>query len=166
MSNLITPEQLKDAGFRAEQFGTPSDWDVYLAAVVVQAGDVVKLNVGVARYDAVVAADDGDIGKIRLSKAEFCSAKAELWTRRAAFIDSNAAQAMDGAAAHLNRRAYLDHAKEAQACAAHWMDAFMLGGDDEYSQPVSDLSTGAVVTGPFAAGAGFTRVYDRVGIPQ
>lgn len=155
----VEPQQLMDAGFREEQFGTPANFTVYLQDVIDDAAAVVRMNVGRAAYDAVT--DDSSADYIRLRNAERCAAKAELWMRRAAFVDSNAAQGMDNTA-YLNRREYLNHASNAQACAAQWIDKFLMGGDGIRDEPATDMAGGVVVTGQFMGGASF-RGADRVG---
>lgn len=162
-----TVQQLIDAGFRSEQFGTPDDFaaaDGYLARVIAEASGIVRLNVGGGLYDDTL--DQQAASWLRLQRAELCAAKAELWTRRAAFIDSNASQGLDPAAAHLNRREYLLHAKDAQACAAYWIDVFLSGGEGPGEAPVTDSAGSVVVSGPFGlAGGYYSRSPDRIGVP-
>lgn len=158
MAEMVEPKYLMDAGFRMDQFGTPADFATsYLQAVIDDAKALVRLNVGSAAFDAVTT--EGAPEWTRLVSAVRCAAKAELWTRRAAFVDSNAAQGMDGTA-YLNRREYLQHAANAQACAAYWIDAFLLGGDGIQAQPSTDMSGGVVVSGQFTGGYG--QAADRV----
>lgn len=144
-----TIQYLTDAGFRPEQFGTPPDFDTagtgYLARVLGGAEDVVRTAVGNAAYDAVVA---NSIDETRLRAAEECAAKAELWSRRAAFIDGSSAQAYDKAA-WAERKQYLAQAADAQACAAYWIDEFLAGGDAPEDRAVTGLSVGIVTSGPF-----------------
>ena len=155
----VEPQQLQDAGFREAQFGTPDDFTAYLNNVIADAEALVRLNVGRAAYDAVT--DAASVDYTRLSNAVRCAAKAELWMRRAAFIDSNAVQGMDNTA-YLNRREYLQHAANEQACTAHWIDQFLLGGDGVRDQPATDYAGGVVVSGQFAARTA-SATADRVG---
>lgn len=145
--------KLLDAGFRAEQFGTPPDFDTagtgYLARVLEDSEALVRSNVGNLAYDSVQP-DSAQI--IRLRRAEECAARAELWARRAAFIDGSSVQAMDKAAWQ-ERREYLRHADAAAAECAAWLDAFLAGGESPGEAAVTGLSVGVAVSGPWPQAA-------------
>lgn len=145
-----TIQFLLDSGFRAEQFGMPADFVTassgYLARVLHDAESLVRANVGNLAYDTTPA---DSVQNLRLRRAEECAARAELWTRRAAFIDGSSVQGMDSAAWQ-ERREYLRHADNAAAECATWLDAFLAGGETPAEAAVSDLSSGVVVSGPWA----------------
>ena len=130
----VTAQHVKDAGFRAEQFGTPgaapgvvvsgADFDAYLTPVLADAETWASDIVGATPYAAATGAT-----LLRLRHAELCYVKAVLWRRRMAFIDSNGQSGLDGnGSEYLNRREFEAHAKEADACAAHWMQQVIDGG--------------------------------------
>lgn len=77
--------------------------------------------------------------------------RAELWTRRAAFIDSSSVQGLD-AAAWQERREYQRQADAAAAECAHWIDAFLAGAESPADAPVVGLSGTVVVSGPWPQG--------------
>lgn len=143
-----------DYGFRAEQFGTPDDFPTastgYLARVLADAEQLVRANVGNAAYDAVI--DTGSLAWTRLRRAEECAMRAELWARRAAFIDASSLQAMDKAAWQ-ERRQYERQASAAAAECSHWLDAFLSGAEDPADTPVVGLSGTVVVSGPWPQAA-------------
>lgn len=145
-----TIQYLTDAGFRAAQFGDAADFLTaatgYLARVLADAEALVRSNVGDAVYDAVAAYS---LAETRLRRAEEFAAKAELWTRRAAFIDASSVQAMD-AAAYLERREYLRAASDAQAQASYWIDEFLAGGDSPGERAITGFAGSTVVTGPWS----------------
>lgn len=139
-----TAQHLKDAGFRPEQFGTPADFDAYLAAILTDASTWVSDAVG----DAVYAAATTGVTLLRLKRAEICYTKAELWRRRAAFIDSNAQSGLEGGGGvYLERREFLAHAAEADTCAQYNVDLVNTGGDAPAVG--SGVSMGYAETGPF-----------------
>jgi hypothetical protein len=139
-----------DHGFRAEQFGGPGDFETagtgYLARVLQDAEALVRTNIGNLEYDAVT--DDQSLAWLRLRRAEECAVRAELWSRRAAFIDGSSAQAMDKAAWQ-ERREYLRSADAAAAECAHWLDAFLAGAESPADAAVVGLSGTVVVSGPW-----------------
>ena len=147
----VAIQQIIDAGFSSAQFGTPADWDVpatgYLARLIDDAAVWVAAKVGQPAYDAAVSG----VALLRLTRAELCAAKAELWRRRAAFLDANAQSALDGAnGEYLNRREYLSHANHADACAQFWVDEFTSQG--QAALEGSAVSLGHVVSGPYRPG--------------
>src|SRR5690606_1921985 len=79
-----------------------------------------------------------------LRAAELCWASAQLWKRRAAFIDSNAASSLERMA-YLDRREFEDQAARAMACAEEHMALAI--------DPGTPAGTGGalthVVTGPW-----------------
>lgn len=150
----VAIQQIIDAGFSSTQFGTPADWDTpstgYLARVIDEAALWAAAKVGQSAYDAAV---DG-VAKLRLARAELCYVKAELWRRRAAFLDSNAQSALDGGnGEYLNRREFLAHAEQADACAAFWIDEFTSAGNGA-ALAGSGATLGYVATGPYRVGNG------------
>lgn len=145
-----TIQYLLDAGFRKEQFGAPSDFDQestgYLARVLEGAESVIRSNVGSAAYDAVT--DEESVAWHRLRRAEECAARAELWSRRAAFIDGSSVQAMDKAAWQ-ERKEYQRSADVAAAECASWLDAYLAGAETPEEVSVPGLSGAVVVSGPW-----------------
>jgi hypothetical protein len=121
----VTIQQIEDAGFRAAQFGTPPDWSTagtgYLARVIAAAEAWLVAEVGAETY-AVTA---GFIGHA-LAQAELCWGKAELWKRRAAFLDANAQSSLDQRS-YLERREYLAHGDAAMQCALDWLASARAG---------------------------------------
>jgi hypothetical protein len=150
-----TIQQIKDAGFRAEQFGTPPDWETadtgYLARLLADAATWAKAQVGATAYDG---AAEGSIEELRLKQAELCFCKAELLRRRAVFLDGNAFSALEGnPSAARERESYLNQAESADACAQFHVDLFTNDGDPAASG--SGVSLGAAETGPYARGTEF-----------
>lgn len=141
----VTVQQLEDAGFRAAQFGTPADWQQattgYLARVIAAGEAWVKAEVG----DALYATTTGLVG-YALAQAELCWSRAELWRRRAAFLDSNAFTAMEASAAS-ERRTYMVQADDAMTCARDWIASVKAG---EATQAGSGVVLAYVETGPYA----------------
>lgn len=143
----VTIAQVTDDGFRAEQFGTPSDWATastgYLARLIADAALWVARKIDSATY----AAASGSL-LYALRMAELCYCRAQLWKRRAAFLDSNAFTALEQGAAP-ERKQYLEQSEQAMQCALDWLASAEAGGtDDVYT------GTGAALvfteTGPYA----------------
>lgn len=147
----VTVQQVKDAGFRAEQFGTsgaPSstvtgaNFDAYLAPVLADAETWASDIVGTAGYAAATGA-----ALLRIRNAELCFVKAVLWRRRMAFVDSNTQSGLDGQSSeYLNRREFEAHARDADACAERWMQQYLDGGP-----AIGDAGVrmGHATTGPY-----------------
>lgn len=135
-------QDVVDIGFRAEQFGTPADFAApggYVERVLDDAATWAEGEVGAAAYAAATG-----LGALRLKKAELCFVRAELWSRRAGFIDSNSQQALENGA-YLNRREYEEQAAKARECMAYWIEEFLTDGRaDEVG---SALTAGVVETG-------------------
>jgi len=151
----VTIQDVTDAGFNAKQFGTAPDWATavtgYVARVIAEAAVIVEDRVGSAAY-AAATSEDQPAQFQRLRRAELCAVKAELWRRRAAFLDGNAFSALEGnPSASSERRSYLQHAEDAEGCMLSNIDLFLSGGD------VAALGSGArigvVETGPFSVPA-------------
>lgn len=145
----VTIQDVTDAGFRAEQFGTPADWATanagYVARVIADAATTVEARVGATAY---AAAGSSGAGFLRLKRAELCWVKAELWRRRAAFLDSNAFTAKEGnPSAAAERTSYLKHADAADDCYLHNIDLFTTEGDA--TALGSGASIGYVESGPY-----------------
>lgn len=146
----IEIQDVLDVGFRKEQFGTPADFETpetgYLARLIDYAAIWVSGMVGATAYNAAAS---GSIEELRLARAELCYVKAELWRRRAAFLDANAFSALEGnASAAAERTSYLKHAAEADHCAQYNVDVFNNGGD--VSAADGGVSLGHVESGPFS----------------
>ena len=117
MAAKLTLQDIEDAGFRREQFGTPADWAEelppgYVARLLRDVGLWARGRFG-AGYDAVA---EGTPAWQHLRAAELCYASHVLWKRRAAFIDSNAVSALDNLV-HADRREYEAQAARARECA-------------------------------------------------
>lgn len=143
MAAKVSIQDIEDGGFRAEQFGTPLDWSEagtgYLARVIERASAWARGRLGTAAYDAA----DAVTGE-HIRSAELCWVRAELWKRRAAFIDSNAASALDNLV-HADRREFEAQAARAMECAEDNI-ALALG---DGSVAGSALAFVSVETGPY-----------------
>ena len=150
MAAKVSIQDITDAGFKPEQFGTPDDWATtgtgYLARLLKRA-EAWSRGIYGAGYDAVPA--DGTVFE-RLRQAELCWVSAQLWKSRAAFIDSNAAGSRE-APAYLERREYLASATQAMDCANDNM-AKALGGEGAVAG--TGASLGHVESGQFAPARG------------
>ncbi len=136
-------QDLIDAGFRAEQYGTPADFSAYVTAILVDASTWASAAVGTTTY-----ANAAGLSLLNLKRAEIAFAKAELWRRRAAFIDANAESALETAnLAYLNRREYLAQATAADDEAQRYIDLVLSGGDALAT--VGGIAMGYAETGPF-----------------
>lgn len=147
---IITPLDLTDAGFRAPQFGTPADWAEpggYLERLITRAEQWARSELG-ATYDAI---QPDTPARERLRAAELCWASAELWNRRARFIDSNAASSLEGLA-YLDRREFESQSDRAMECARNAIGAITGGGAWGTAVAVS-----VIETGPFVRGIGGAR---------
>lgn len=147
----VTIQDVTDAGFRALQFGTPVDWATpangYLARVIADADIWISDRVGIAAYAAATLADQ-PAQFLRLKRAELCWVKAELWRRRAAFLDANAFSALEGnPSASTERTSYLKHAMEADECVLNNLELFYTDGDA--IAVGSGASIGYVESGPY-----------------
>ena len=146
----VTIQDVTDAGFRAEQFGTPADWSTatapalsYVDRIIADAAVFIEDKVGATAYAAATGAQ-----ALRLKRAELCWVKAELWRRRAAFLDSNAFSSLEGnPSAASERTSYLKHASDADDCVLHQLDLFQSGGDS--TALGSGASVGFVESGQF-----------------
>lgn len=148
----ITINDLTDAGFRAEQFPPAADFLTpttgYLARVIALAEATAKTRVGSAIYDATIEATN--VAYYRLHRAELYLAKAELWRRRAAFVDGNASHASEQSPER-NRAEYFKHARECEALADAAISEFIAGGDGPATGLMADFSLGVVESGRFTA---------------
>ncbi len=146
MAAKATIQDILDAGFREAQFGTPPDWtdeDGYLARVLADASTWAQVLYG-SGYDAVTVLTD-PAAHHRLRQAELCYASGVLWKRRAAFIDSNAASALDNLV-HADRREFEAQAARAFECAEDWL-AQAIGGAS--ATPGSTAVLAHAESGPF-----------------
>lgn len=143
MAAKVSIQDITDAGFRAEQFGTPADWGTtpggYLARLMVRAEAWAVGRFG-AGYASVT---EGPVFE-RLRAAELCFCSAELWKRRAAFIDSNAASSLERMA-YLDRREFEEQARRAQECA----EANMALAIDPQAPAGTGGALAFVTTGPW-----------------
>lgn len=150
----VTPQDISDAGFRREQFGTPADWDVpmgqpghpgYLQRLIARAELWARGRFGADAYGTLVA---GTVTAERMRAAELCWVSAQLWKRRAAFIDSNAVSALENMA-YLDRREFEAQAVRAMECAEA---AIVDAGAPPLSTGAGGVALAHVVTGTFGAG--------------
>lgn len=149
---IITPLDLTDAGFRAEQFGTPADWaanDGYLHRLIDRAEQWARGQLGAA-YDTIQALP-GTPQHERLRAAELCWASAELWNRRARFIDSNAVSSLERLV-YLDRREFEAQSDRAMECARNAIAAIKGEGAWGTAAAVSIIETG-----PYGRGVGGAR---------
>ena len=145
MAAKVVVQDVTDAGFRPAQFGTPADWEAgagYLARVIARAEVWARGEFG-AGYDTVAT---GTPTYEHLRSAELCWVRAELWKRRAAFIDSNAVSALDNLA-HADRREFEAQAERAMQCAQDAMAAAAGAGPRG-----SAIAFASVESGPFLRG--------------
>lgn len=145
MAAKVTQQDIDDAGFRAEQFGIApggsAAWTSYISRLIARAELWARGRFG-AGYDAVAS---GTPQHEHLRSAELCWASAQLWKRRAAFIDSNAASSLERLA-YQDRREFEAQADRAMACAEEHIALAI--------DPAAPAGTGGalahVVTGPWA----------------
>jgi len=145
MAAKVTVQDIQDAGFRPEQFGTPADWaaeDGYLTRLIKRTEAWSRGRYG-ADYDAVPTTST--IHE-RLRSAELCWASGQLWKARTGFIDSNAASSREGMA-YLDRREYMAAAEKSFECADENME-MAIGGED--TTPGSGVALVSIETGPYA----------------
>jgi hypothetical protein len=151
MAAKVSIQDIRDAGFRPEQFGSPlgseaDGWDTpggYLERLITRAEAWARGRYG-AGYDAVPA---GSPTEEHLRAAELCWSSAQLWRRRAAYIDSNAASALENLI-YRDRLAFEEQAANAMQCAD---EAMALAID-----PTTPAGTAAVlvsaISGPWGRG--------------
>jgi hypothetical protein len=143
-----TIQNVKDEGFRTEQFGgIGATFDAYLTPIVDEAGRWTEASLGASLYAAQTNPSRAfDL----LKRAEVCYASATLWKRRAAFIDSGATHNMQ-APQYLERREYLAHAQAAMDCATSSLSQVMglLGVSTGALDGVPAFATGYIETGRF-----------------
>jgi len=147
MAAKATIQDITDAGFRQEQFGTPDERENdswageggYLARVLVRASAWAAGRFGAGYADVVAPSALFE----HLRSAELCWVSAQLWKRRAGFIDSNAATSRDDMS-YLNRREYEAQAERAMECAESYICLAL--GD---RTPGSAVVMTHVVSGPF-----------------
>jgi hypothetical protein len=144
--SIATKSDLTAYGFQAEQFGNPGDWSTasgYLETILADAAAWARPEVGATVYDAAETAGSGSNWQA-IRQAEKYYAVAELWRRRAAFIDSAAAGSEGdetaGAIARYETSAERYHQMAVQALAR-------VSGSDPSSG--SGVAIGHVQTGPF-----------------
>lgn len=144
MAAKVNIQDIEDAGFRAEQFGTPDDWREeptgYLARVIARAQQWALGRLGASVYEAATAGPTFE----RIRNAELCWVSAHLWRSRAGFIDSNAASSLERMA-YLDRREFEAQANRAMECAE---DNIALASGDGFAAG-SALAFASVETGPF-----------------
>lgn len=148
MAAKVTIADLKNTGFRKEQFGFSSDaagFDTVLTSIVDEVGRWAAARVGGTAYAA--ASTGPSVEFDRLKYAEQYKAQAELWRRRAVFLDTNATQGLDLSAAAERRECYLS-AERCDALAAEWLELAVTG--DPAAVPGSGLAVGLTETGMFA----------------
>jgi len=141
-----TVQNLLDAGFRPEQFGSPPNFegnDGYLGLVVTASGRWAEQRYGVAAYASVSA---GSFAFDALAHAETYHASAQLWRRRVGFLDANAMASRDDGFAYLNRREMIAHATECDAQAEFWIAKAIDGAG---SVDGSAIALGLVESGRF-----------------
>lgn len=122
MAAKASIQDVTDAGFRPEQFGTPADWEAadtgYLARILARASVWAAARYGAGYADVTAASAPATFERLR--QAELCYVRSELWKRRASFIDSNAVSALENLV-HADRREFEAQAARAWECAEDWM---------------------------------------------
>jgi hypothetical protein len=148
----ITISDITDSGFRAEQFPPAADFLTpatgYLARVITLTEATARTRVGNTAYDATTVTSS--VAYYRLHRAELNLAKAELWRRRAAFVDGNASHASEQSPER-NRAEYFKHASECDALADAAIAEFIADGDGPATGLMADFSLGVVESGRFTA---------------
>lgn len=147
MAAKVTIADLKNTGFRKEQFGFSSDasgFDTVLTGIVDEVGRWAAARVGATAY---AAAAGPSVEFDRLKYAEQYKAQGELWRRRAVFLDTNATQGLDLSAAAERRECYLS-AERCDALAAEWLDLAVTG--DPAAVTGSGLAVGLTESGMFS----------------
>lgn len=142
-----TVKDLTDAGFRTTQFGSPPEFegsDGYLAKILAAAGRWAEQRFGAAAYAALA---DPSFARDAVVHAEIYHSAAQLWRRRVAFLDANAAAARDEGFAYLNRREMLAHATECENQAELWIAKAVDGAG---AVDGSAIALGLVESGRFA----------------
>lgn len=144
MAAKVTPQDIEDAGFRAEQFGQPGmdNWTDYLGRLIARASVWAQGRIG-AGY-AAIAIDTAQGEYLR--QAEQCWVTSKLWTARAGFVDSNAASSLENLAA-TDRRQYLEAGANAMTCAEDNLQ-LAIGGSTAIAG--TGVALVGVETGPFA----------------
>lgn len=141
-----TINDLKDFGFRAEQFGTPGDFETattgYLARLLADVEAFVSDQVGASAYTAA-----SGITLVNIKNAEKYFAAAELYRRREAFKDSNVRIGNSEAAVVTINSRDLNTANEMETLA--WDHLARVTG----VRFGSGVAIGAVETGPYPASA-------------
>lgn len=146
MAAKVTIANLKDCGFRKEQFGRSADaagFDALLTEIVGEAGRWAEARIGASVYAAATTGVTFD----RLKLAEQYKASAELWRRRAAYIDGNATTGLE-AAQYAERRQYFADAKSCDELADAWLAVAV--SDNPADVPGSALAVGLTETGLFS----------------
>lgn len=150
MSKATTTD-LREEGWRADQFGgdfaNPAAFDAYLTTVLGEASRWAEQQIGAANYAAATAPSYlFDC----LKRAERCYANAELWKRRAKFLDSQGNTGLEQSD-YLNRREYYAHANESWDCAQDSMRRALraAGVDPSVMDDIPGFAVGHIETGPF-----------------
>lgn len=136
-----TPSQISRLGFAPAQFGAPDDWLAaggYVAEILDSVAEFVRDEVGGTAYD-------GAAGLLlqRITEAEKAFCAAELWRRRAAFLDASANLGNSDSAFLAVREYYSNADREEQRALALLAKAAgraLTGG----------MAVGVVVSGRFA----------------
>lgn len=151
-----TAQQLRDEGWRVEQFGGALDatgFTAYLTTVVTEAGRWAEHHIGTASYAGMAANSYVSDCVVR---AELCFSAAKLWKRRASFFDAGVQQDLQSPA-YAERREYLAHADQMMECANSALaDALRAIGlpTDGLGADWSGMAVGAVETGPYPLARG------------
>ncbi len=137
----VTPAQIARLGFVADQFGAPGDWlatDGYLAEIITSVAEFVRNEVGAGLYDSAT----GPVLS-QLVDAEKALTSAELWRRRAAFVDASSSLGNSDSRYRAGRE-YLTNGDKAEQRGLELMAK--VSGTRVYG----GLAVGLVATGRFA----------------
>lgn len=145
-----TVQQMKDEGWRVDQFGgalSPSQFDAYLGDLLAEAGRWTAHHVG-AEY--ALTPSPGYVADL-LARAELAFCASRLWKRRASFFDAAGTHELESPA-YAERREYLAHAERMMACAESALaDALSALGlpTDGLGADWAGMASGMVETGPY-----------------
>lgn len=144
-----TITDITNAGFRAEQFGSPADWLTastgYVAVELARAGRWVEARIGATAYAAATA---GTYLFDLLVQAETQLVASVLWRRRASYTDGNVVVGLQEGQ-YLERREYLAQADAAFAAAEQAISDALVESGAAAQIPGSGISVGHVETGRY-----------------
>jgi hypothetical protein len=144
-----TITDITNAGFRAEQFGSPADWLTastgYVAVELARAGRWVEARIGATAYAAATA---GTYLFDLLVQAETHKVASVFWRRRASYTDGNVLVGLQEGQ-YMERREYLKHAEDAEAAAEQALSDAIVEAGGTATLPGTGASFGHIETGRY-----------------